>query len=50
MFMETIQNVIHNDTGPKARSRILQKKSLNLSINKVVMKGEEKQEQDTSYL
>jgi hypothetical protein len=48
--METIQNVIHDDTGPKARNRMLQKKCLNLSINKVVMNGEEKQQQDTSYL
>ena len=32
MFMETIQNVVHDDTNPKVRNKLLKKKNLNLNI------------------
>lgn len=44
IFMETIQNVVHDNTSPQNRNRLLQKNNLNLSINKVVLKGGEKDE------
>ena len=33
IFMETIQNVVHNNKSPEDRNKILRKKKLNLSIS-----------------
>lgn len=44
-FMETIQSVVHNDTNTKVRNQMLQKNNLNLSISKISLKKEQKDEE-----
>ena len=50
IFMETIQNVVHNDTSPRKRNKMLHDMSLNISINKAVIVDEKKPQNQKIYM
>jgi hypothetical protein len=41
-LMETIQTVVHDDTSPRIRNKMLAKNNLNLSISRAILSSEKK--------
>lgn len=46
MLMSTIIDVVHNNTSPKVRNKMLQKNNLNLSISMINLKTAQKDENE----
>ena len=46
VLMSTIINVVHNNTSPKVRNKMLQKNNLNLNISMINLKTAQKDENE----